>query len=193
MPPIKMSQLSFSKKFYLALYYGFAIHLPGSYNPYIGRLSQKIRYFCCKRIFDKCGKEVNIEHGADFGAGKGMEIGDYSGIGVNSIVGVLKVGKHVMMSPEVRIITKNHIFSDLSVPIPLQGSEPPRPVIIEDGAWIASRAIILPGRKIGKGAIVGAGAVVTKDVPPYAIVGGNPARILRYRTQNQPDEIVSKK
>ena len=179
-----MNKLVWSKKFYLFLYYGFAIHLPCSSNPYVGELSRKIRYFCCKRIFDKCGKDVNIEHGANFGAGRGVEIGDYSGIGVNSIVGAVNIGKDVMMAPEVVIITKNHRFSDLTKPMRLQGSIPHQPVIIEDDVWIGFRAIILPGRHIGKGAIVGAGAVVTKNVPPYAVVGGNPAKVLKYR-ENQ--------
>lgn len=54
-------------------------------------------------------------------------------------------------------------------------------VVIEDDVWVGTRAIILAGVTIGRGAVVAAGAVVTKSVPPYAIVGGNPARILRMR------------
>lgn len=54
-------------------------------------------------------------------------------------------------------------------------------IVVEDEAWICTNVIILSGVKIGKGAVVGAGAVVTRDVPPYAVVGGNPARVLRYR------------
>ena len=175
-------KLGWSKMFFLLLYYGFARHLPCSFKPYGGKLGKKLRYVCCKRIFDKCGKDVNVEHGADFGTGHGIEIGDNSGIGVNSLIGVVKIGKDVMMGPEVMIITKNHLYSDLTKPMRLQESETPCPVIIEDDVWIGARAIILPGRRIGKGAIVGAGAVVTKDVPAYAIVGGNPAVILKYRS-----------
>lgn len=85
------------------------------------------------------------------------------------------------MGPDVVIISHNHIFSDLTKPMTLQGLEKPRRVIIEDDVWIGARVIILPGRKIGKSAIIGAGSVVTKDVPEYAIVGGNPSRILKYR------------
>lgn len=59
--------------------------------------------------------------------------------------------------------------------------EHPKRVIIENDVWIGRSAIVLPGRKVGHGAVVGAGAVVTKDVPAYAIVAGNPARIIRYR------------
>ena len=61
------------------------------------------------------------------------------------------------------------------------------PIVVEDEAWIGSNAIVMSGVSIGKGAIVAAGAIVTKDVPPYAIVGGNPAKIIRYKFS---DEIV---
>jgi maltose O-acetyltransferase len=98
----------------------------------------------------------------------------------------LKVGKDVMMGPHVIIIGENHNSTDLEIPMRLQGYKIFPPVRIEDDVWIGARAIILPGLTIGKGAIIGAGSVVTKDVPPYAICAGNPARILKYRT----DEIV---
>ena len=60
----------------------------------------------------------------------------------------------------------------------LQGYLKPQPVVIEDDVWIGARVIFLPGVRVGRGAIVGAGAVVTKDVPDYALVVGNPARVV---------------
>jgi maltose O-acetyltransferase len=162
------------------MYYSFARYLPVSYRPYGGRIAKKVRYVLCKHIFDKCGKDANIEHGVDFGSGSGIEIGDYSGLGVDSRIGLVKIGKDVMMGPEVMIISANHMYSDLKRPMRVQGwvSEA---VIIEDDVWIGARAIILRGRRIGRGSIIGAGSVVTADVPQYAVVGGNPARILKYR------------
>ena len=65
-----------------------------------------------------------------------------------------------------------------------QGFDTERPVTIDDDVWIGDRVLILAGVHVGKGAIIGAGAVVTKDVPPYAIVGGNPAHIIRMRGDN---------
>jgi maltose O-acetyltransferase len=174
-------KLSLSKAFFLALYYGFARHLPASDKPYGSQLGRAARYVCCKRIFDRCGKEVDVEHGVEFATGDGIEIGDHSTIGVNSRIGVVKIGSDVLVGPEVTMITKNHLYSDLTRPMWTQGATDPKPVIVEDDVWIGVRAIILPGRRIGRGAIVGAGAVVVKDVPPYAIVGGNPARVLNYR------------
>jgi len=90
--------------------------------------------------------------------------------------GHVYVGKHVMMGPDVVIITSDHKI----LPEGFNGYIN-KDVIIGDYAWIGARAIILKGVKIGKWAIVGAGAVVTKDVPDYAIVAGNPAKIIRFR------------
>lgn len=64
-----------------------------------------------------------------------------------------------------------------------QGLSEPRPVLIEDDVWIGARVIILPGVKVGKGSVIGAGSVVTKDVMPYTVVGGNPARVLKGREE----------
>ena len=69
----------------------------------------------------------------------------------------------------------------------LQGYKEYPPVRIEDDVWIGARAIILAGITIGKGAIIGAGAVVTKDVSPYAICVGNPARVIKYRNDEKTD------
>jgi maltose O-acetyltransferase len=174
-----------SKIFFLGLYVGFARYLPVSYKPYGGHIAKRIRYYCCKHIFARCGKDVNVEHGVDFEGGFQLEIGDRSGLGVNSFIGVVKIGNDVMMGREVIMISQNHIFSDITRPMNIQGTEEPRPIIIGDDVWIGARAVILPGIRIGKGAIIGAGSVVTTDVPEYAIVGGNPARILRFRTENK--------
>lgn len=94
--------------------------------------------------------------------------------------GGLSIGKNVLIGPYVIIYTTNHIYSDISIPINEQG-QTEEAVIIEDDVWIGAKAIILPGVNIGKGSIVAAGAVVTKDVPPYSIVGGIPAKIIRNR------------
>ena len=77
---------------------------------------------------------------------------------------------------------KSDIFSNISTPMCFQGypKEDPQ-TVIEDDCWIGTRVIMTPGRKIGKGSILAAGAIVTKDVEPYSIVGGNPARVIKKR------------
>ncbi len=92
--------------------------------------------------------------------------------------GKLVIGNNVDIAQEVNIWTLEHDVNDN------MHKEKPGDVIIEDFVWIASRVTILPGVKIGKGAVVACGAVVTKDVPSLSIVGGIPARIIGYRKNN---------
>jgi len=174
----------FGRFILLALYYGFARWLPRS-GCAVAFGAGWIRRVICRPLFKKAGRNINIERGAYFGFGNELSIGDNSGLGVNSYCkGDITIGADVMMAPDVVFRTRNHRFDDLSRPMWQQGYVD-EPVVIEDDVWIATRAIILPGVHIHRGAIIAAGAVVTKDVPEYAIVGGNPARILKYRGEGR--------
>ena len=168
------------RHFFYLLYYLFARHLPRS-NASYAFLSGSIRYWICKHLFAECGRDVNIEQGAWFGSGQHVRIGDNSGIGINCYMAMATIGKDVRMGPDVILQSGDHVFSERDKPIRLQGYTEPRPIVIEDDVYIGARVIILPGRKIGRGAVIGSGAVVTKDVPEYAVVAGNPARIVKYR------------
>lgn len=175
--------MKFVRIIFYILYYYVTKHLPGSATPYMGRITKHLRYICCKSLFKKCGKNVNIERGASFGSGRLIKIGDNSGIGVNCVVPFDgEIGKNVMMGPEVVIISQNHKFDDIQVPMIQQGYSTHQAIVIEDDVWIGTRVIICPGvNKIGRGSVIGAGSVVTKYVPPYAVVVGNPAKVIRYR------------
>ena len=128
---------------------------------------------------------MNVERGCYFGSGHMIEIGHNSGIGVDCRVPAnLRIGNDVMMGPEVLVIGRNHKFEEVGTPMRLQGYREAQPVIIEDDVWLGARVILLPGVRIGRGAIVGAGSVVAKDVPPFAICAGNPARIIRFRSES---------
>jgi acetyltransferase-like isoleucine patch superfamily enzyme len=110
-------------------------------------------------------------------------IGDGTWIGQQCFfhsAGGLTIGCNVGIGPGVRIITSHHAEEGVEVPI-LRSRIEFAPVVIEDDSDLGVGATILPGVTIGRGAQVGAGAVVTADVPPYAIVAGVPARLLRYR------------
>lgn len=112
-----------------------------------------------------------------------MVIGDNSWIGQNCFfhsAGGITIGKAVGIAPSVNILTSVHKEGDICKPI-LSNEVTLGEVIIEDGCDIGIGAIILPRVKIGEGSIVGAGAVVTKDVEPYSIVAGIPAKLLRKR------------
>lgn len=87
------------------------------------------------------------------------------------------------MGPDVVIMTTAHAFENSEIPIRLQGALPINPIIIEDDVWIGTRVVILPGVKIGKGSVIGANSLVTKDVEPYSIMGGIPAKYIRKRGQ----------
>jgi len=92
----------------------------------------------------------------------------------------ITIGRNTIVAPGVVIVDNDHIYTDPDVPIKYQGLSC-APVVIGEGVWIAANAVITKGVTIGRGAIVAAGAVVLSDVPAYAIVGGIPARILKYR------------
>lgn len=92
----------------------------------------------------------------------------------------VKIGNFVRISYNVNIISEDHEYRDPKLPIIKQGYKG-GPIIIEDDVWIGANAVILPNIRIGKGAIVGANAVVTKDVASYSIVGGVPAKLIKYR------------
>ncbi|MDE6415935.1 MAG: acyltransferase [Duncaniella sp.] len=170
---------------FLILYYWLATHLPGSYSPYGGRIFNRFRIFCVRRIFKKCGNISTVDRKAYFGSGAEIEIGDFSGIGSNCrLPNDIKIGRYVMMAPGVTVINANHNFSRTDVPMCFQGSEDKKPVTIEDDVWLGTNAIILPGVTVARGTIVGAGSVVTKNFPEYSIIGGNPARLIRSRIES---------
>lgn len=167
----------------LILFYCFFRYLPASNNRYFKTI-RIIRSFVAKGCFEHAGKNINIEYGANFGLGNNISIGEFSGIGVNcSVRGPLIIGDNVMMGPEVIILTSVHGFDKIDVPMRKQLSYIKNKVIIGNDVWIGTRVIILPGVTIGNGVIIGAGAIVTKNVPDYAIVAGNPAKILRFRNE----------
>lgn len=161
------------------LYKIFASKLPLN-GGWINIGQRQIRQWCCKGFCDYVGENVNIQKNAQLGAH--ISIGDNSGIGANCVLAdYVSIGKNVMMGPNCYFVTSNHAFSNVKIPMMQQGFSERKPIYIEDDVWIGYGCIFLPGVRVGKGAIVGAGAVVTKDVTPFSIVGGNPAKVIRYR------------
>lgn len=159
-------------------------HLLGKHMPYSdSRLScgsKKVRALCGRLMLRHCGKNVNIERGANFSSD--ISLGDNSGIGINSeLSGGITIGNDVMMGPYCMMYTSNHGMKRTDIPMWQQESEARRPIVIGNDVWIGSRVIILPGVHVGDGSVIGAGSVVTKDVEPYSIVAGNPARLIRKR------------
>jgi maltose O-acetyltransferase len=164
-----------------ALYYGIGRHLPYSPRPYaLG--ARRIRYELCRHMFRSCGREVNVEHGALINGGQDIEIGDRSGIGLDAFIsGPLIIGRDVIMGPNCTFLSINRSTPRRDVTMIEQGFLAARPPVIEDDVWLGANVTVLPGRRIGTGSIVAAGAVVSSDVPPGSVVAGNPARVIKER------------
>jgi maltose O-acetyltransferase len=147
-----------------------------AYN--IGRLhGLKLRIFLYRKIGMKIGMNCVVRRGVYLGSPNELALGDGSFIGRANLycTGGVRIGKNVNVSDGAVIITAKH---DVNSPAFEALYEP---ITVDDWAWIATNAIVLAGVTIGEGAVVAAGAVVTKDVLPYSIVGGNPAKVIGER------------
>ena len=112
---------------------------------------------------------------------------EFSYVGPGSILGPkVELGAYAMLGPRVAIVGGDHVYDQPGVPIIFSGRPELKPTFVEADAWVGCGAILIAGVRIGRGAIVAAGAVVTKDVPPYEIHGGVPARKIADRF-SEPD------
>ncbi len=111
--------------------------------------------------------------------GENIHIGDYTYLNFQCTIldcAPVRIGAHVMLGPLVQLYTAAH---DLQAEARIQGWEVAKPITLEDNVWIGGGAIILPGVRVGRNAVVGAGAVVTRDVPANTVVVGNPAKVIK--------------
>lgn len=133
------------------------------------------------------GPRCGLDTGVILSAAGELRIGADTSVGHNTTIAAnesIVIGENCLIAEQVSIRDHDHAYARLDVPIRRQGSTS-APVCIGDDVWIASKAIVLKGVTIGDGAIVGAGAVVTKDVPPLAIVVGVPAAVRSFRTERE--------
>lgn len=176
-----------------------------------GVIGIKIRYFAYKPFFRFCGKKVKILEQAKIYGFKNISIGDNTALGFNSQIsadgttgqeslkigsnismninvvinadvgGQIEIGNRTLIGPNVVLRAKNHNYKDKNEAIRFQGHKGGRIVIGED-VWLGANVIVLPGVTVGIGAVVAAGAVVTKDVKSYDLVAGVPAKKIGERT-----------
>lgn len=129
------------------------------------------------------GERVIFYPGIWIAPGRNLVLGDDVdlawGVLIDSVGGVT-IGDRTLVGFGTKIFSRNHVVPPQRGPIFASGHTN-RPVIIGKDVWLGANVIVLPGRTIGDGAVVGAGSVITKDVPPYTVVGGNPAIILKVR------------
>lgn len=133
------------------------------------------------------GNYSTIEDFATVNNGLGsVTIGSHTRIGIGCVlIGPVSVGNEVMLAQNIVLSGLNHNYQDVNLPISRQPCTT-APIVVEDEVWIGANAVITAGVTIGKHAVVAAGSVVTKNVPPYSIVAGNPARVIkRYNFTSQ--------
>jgi len=155
-------------------------------------LADRIKYALIRRMIvaqlRRCGENVYIDGRESHFEPRLISIGSDVHIGPGADFGGLSkpitIGNKVLIGPLVSIRTDNHNISNVGqfmYDAHERRSQDEGAVVIEDDVWIGTRVVILHGVTLHRGAVVAAGAVVTRDVPPYAIVGGVPAQVIRYR------------
>ena len=156
-------------------------------------LARRVRRCVLMRLyrpaFGAHGRNFWFDPDGDYSFGT-IFVGDDVSLGMRPTLiatrALIRIGNKVMFGPEVTIRGGNHTTTYVGrFMVDVRDSdkrpEDDKGVVIEDDVWVGTRAILLHGVTVGRGAIVAAGAVVTRDVPPYAIVGGNPAKVIRFR------------
>ena len=146
-------------------------------------LSTWVRMLALRAVIKNLGRSVLIQRGCIIAGAENLNIGDHVFINANCMLnaeGGLSIGANTKIGPYTTIWTSNHNFTNPDIPFRLQGSTF-APVIIDEDVWIGAQVTVLAGVHIHQSAVVAAGSVVTKDVPAYSVVGGNPAKIIRMR------------
>lgn len=156
-------------------------------NSIIARIENKEKLACSREVYTMQAKSILASFGQRLAVNipcsftANTYVGDYCNFNGISVLGGGKVviGDYFHSGSEVMIITHNHNYEGDE--IPYDSTYINKDVFIDSFVWVGNRVTILGGVHIGKGAIIGAGSLVCKDVPDFAIVGGNPAKVLKYR------------
>lgn len=148
------------------------------FRPFAGPLFRYYRSFVLRLWGAQVGRWCAVAAGAKIWAPWNLTLGDFVSVANGAElydVAPIVVGNHITISQDAYICTASHDISSKLKPLVYH------PIAIADFSWICARAIVLPGVTIGEGAVVAAGAVVTKDVEPWTVVGGNPAKFIKKR------------
>lgn len=170
------------KKVLLIIYYILVSRLPRSS---MCKICNKLRLWYIENVLKVKSKGVDdtdrFESGIYISDASDLKIGYSTQINENVFIQGACIGDYVMIAPNVSILSSMHIYDEKEIPMVLQGKKEKKVPIINNDVWVGRNAIIMPGVVIGEGSIIAAGAVVTKNVMPYTIVGGVPAKKIRNR------------
>jgi len=155
---------------------------------FVRKSVRKIRSLICKKFHGVKSTGAYFLTGRNVKLNRDLVAGDYVYIGSNAIIYPrVEIGSYTMFGPGVVIMGEDHVFDLIGCPSIFSG----RPVLPKTvsgcDVWIGAGAFVRCGLRIGDGSIIGAGSVVTKDVPPFHIVAGNPARFIRMRFANDQE------
>jgi maltose O-acetyltransferase len=155
---------------------------PEDYRPY-AMFFPWLRSKFVSLYLEKSGVKPRVKKGAEISPN--ASIGNYTELGTRCMIQAnVSLGDDVIMGPDVKIYSRNHKFDRLDIPISKQGKNFYHTIIGND-VWLGANVIVTAGCKVGDHAIIGAGAVVTKDIPAYAITGGVPAKIIKFRNDQR--------
>ncbi len=158
----------------------FLLRMPLSFGVWLrGRL--------LRRFLAHMGRNTIVQHGMRLTNPEKISMGSNCNFGQGVFLtggGGIRIGDWVGLGPDAKVWSVNHRFDNPDVPWLSQGWEH-KEVVLEDDVWLGANVFVMPGVTIGKGAIVSAGSVVNKSVPPFAIVVGNPGRVVGWR--KRPD------
>lgn len=146
------------------------------------------------RSFGSVGEGIKLWKDITVSSPNNLHIGDYVYIGPKAFIqalGVVVIERGTIIGPELRIYSANHRFKS-ALSIPYDECYVKKKVVIKENVWIGGGVTIVPGVLIEEGAIIGAGSVVTRTVPKMAIIGGNPAKIIGYRNEEDYHDLKGK-
>ena len=168
------------KKIKILIYYSVISKLP--HSRYL-KLFNTIRCFYIEKVLkvSMSGPKNYFENNVYIGNGSNITIGENCQINEDVFIQGAKIGNNVMIATNVSILCNSHIHSNINIPMIDQGVTEVSIPIIKDNVWIGRNVVVLPGIIIEEGVIVGAGAVVTKNIERYTIVGGVPAKFIKNR------------
>lgn len=158
-----------------------------------GSLGQHMRAWLMPYFLKRLGTATVIKSAVRISSPEKVSIGSHCNFATGVFItggGGVKIGDWVGFGPDVKVWSVNHRFEDADRPWLLQGWDY-KEVHIEDDVWLGANTFVMPGVTIGKGAIVSAGSVVNKSIPAYALVAGNPARVVGWRKKLATDREIS--